>query len=738
MALCPAHSDENASLSIWTTDTGDTGITCKAGCEWGTVIDLLRDRLPDAFPQSNGRGTKGKIVAEYDYYDATGELLGQVVRLEPKSFRQRRPDGSGGWTWKLDGLKFPLYKLPDVLQVNAVFVTEGEKDVDALRAIGLPATCNPGGAGKWLKHHTDALAGKKVCIIPDKDEPGRAHGRKVAAALKGTAASVRIIYAPDPHKDAAAWIDGGGTKTNITEAAKTALEWEGNQPLPPPPGADRDHRNIIQIVKGELPRMVDEAETALLAFPDHGGLYQRGGQIVRVVRLESSQAGTGVKRAAGSPVIQLVTMPALVETLSRAASWIQFDGRSDDWRPRDCPRLVAETYAARAGSWEMRPLVGVVDIPTLRPDGSILQALGYDAETGLLLLSSAPVEIKPDPDREDSVEAIRQLLEPLDGFPFDSDISQSVALAAMLTACIRYAVPTAPMFLFDAPAPGTGKSLLADVVSIISTGTPAPSMNQAPTPEEEGKRLFAALLEGASLICIDNAERPFEGDVLSSILTQPSYRGRVLGSSVTATVPTAVTFLGTGNNISVKGDLTRRVLLCRLDAALEHPEERLFRGSLRDTIRARRPQLVAAALTILRAYQVAGCPEQNNAPYGGFEQWSTWVRNALIWAGQADPCASRARIQTGDESARQLDALLTAWEQRFGLQLATIQQAMNEPPDELHEAAADIAGDAKGNVNVRRLGKWISRYEARICKGRYFAAGTMSGSRRTWHIVAAE
>ena len=229
MALCPAHTDENASLSIWTTDTGDTGISCKAGCQWGTVIDQLRSRLPDAFPQSNGRGSKGKIVAEYDYHDANGELVGQVVRLEPKSFRQRRPDGAGGWTWKLDGLKFPLYRLPDVLKVNAVFVTEGEKDADALREIGLPATCNSGGAGKWLKHHTDALEGKKVCIIPDKDEAGRAHGHKVAAALKGIAASVRIIYAPDPHKDAAAWLDGGGTKSQITESAKSALEWDGNQ-----------------------------------------------------------------------------------------------------------------------------------------------------------------------------------------------------------------------------------------------------------------------------------------------------------------------------------------------------------------------------------------------------------------------------------------------------------------------------------------------------------------------------
>ncbi len=737
MALCPAHSDETESLSIWKTDTGDTGISCKAGCPWGTVIDQLRDRFPDAFPQSNGRKSKGKIIAEYDYRDADGELLGQVVRLDPKSFRQRKPDGSGGWTWKLDGLKFPLYHLPDVLKVNAIYVVEGEKDADALRAIGLPATCNPGGAGKWLKHHTDALAGKKVCIIPDKDEPGRAHGHKVAAALKGTAASVRIIYAPDPHKDPAAWIEGGGTRDQIIEAAKSALTWDGNAP-PPPAGAGLDPRNIIQIVKGELPRMVDEAEIALLAFPDHGGLYQRGGQIVRVVRLESSQAGSGVKRAAGSPVIQIITMPALVEALSRAASWIQFDGRTDDWRPRDCPRLVAETYAARAGSWEMRPLVGVVDMPTLRSDGSILQALGYDKNTGLLLLSSAPVEIKPDPDREDSMEAIRQLLQPLEGFPFDSPISQSVALAAILTACVRYAIPTAPMFLFDAPAPGTGKSLLADVVSIISTGTPAPSMSQAPNPEEEGKRLFAALLEGAPIICIDNAERPFEGDVLSSILTQPSYRGRVLGSSVTATVPTAVTFLGTGNNISVKGDLTRRVLLCRLDAALEHPEDRLFVGDLRKTIRERRPELAAAALTVLRAYQVAGCPDQAVAPYGGFEQWSTWVRNALIWAGQDDPCASRSRIQTGDESARQLDALLTAWEKRFGMMTGTIQEAMKDPPEYLQEATADIAGDRKGNVNARKLGKWIARYEARICKGRYFAAGSMVGSRRTWKIIAAE
>lgn len=734
VAKCPAHADETPSLSIWTDTKGTPAWDCKAGCPWVEVSNRLAAMIPDAFA-NNGARERAQIVAEYDYTDVSGILLGQVVRLDPKGFRQRRPDGSGGWTWKLGGLQLPLYRLPDFSPAKAVFIVEGEKDADSLFAAGIPATTNPGGSGKWKGHHSAALAQKRVCIIADKDAMGRAHAEKVAKALDGIAATVRVIEAPDPFKDATEWLEGGGTAQAIAKAAKNAPEW---RPSATPATSDAapgaTHRPTIRIVEGELPRMVSELESAFLAAPNHGGLYQRGGHIVRVIRLESAERGV-IQRAAGSPVIREVPALALAELATESAQFIKYNARSDDWRARDCPRLVADTYAAREGSWKLRPLMGVLDAPTLRADGSILQAAGYDADTGLLLLHEHPVPILESPTKQDARDALAALQAPLDGFPFDGDPSFSVVIAAILTACIRHAIPSAPMFLFDAPTAGTGKSLLVDVISRIATGLPASSMSQAASSEEDAKRLLAVLMEGIPLICIDNAERPLEGDALSSILTQPYYRGRVLGANVTASVPTSATFLATGNNISVKGDLTRRVLICRLDAGIEYPEDREFGGDLKLEVLSKRLNLVGAALTILRAYIVAGSPNQGLKPYGGFEQWSAWIRNSLVWLGAADPCESRHSVRVGDEVARQLGALLSAWEEKFGKQAFTISAAFREPGEELFEAAIDITPEPKGGFNSRKLGRWIRRYDRRIVDGRCFAPGEDFGSHKTWKVL---
>lgn len=134
-----------------------------------------------------------RIVATYDYTDENGKLLFQVCRFEPKKFSQRRPDGRSGWIWNLQGVRRVLYRLPEVVKAEQVFVCEGEKDADRLRSLGLVATTAPMGAGKWRPEYSEALRGKHVVILPDADEPGREHARQVAASLHGVAASVKVV-----------------------------------------------------------------------------------------------------------------------------------------------------------------------------------------------------------------------------------------------------------------------------------------------------------------------------------------------------------------------------------------------------------------------------------------------------------------------------------------------------------------------------------------------------------------
>ena len=230
-AHCPAHEDRNPSLSI-RLEGGKILLHCFAGCSVNEIIAPLGLALGDLFPDESAPRTAGKeIVATYDYVDEQGRLLYQAVRFRPKGFAQRRPDGLGGWEWKLKGIRRVLYHLPQILEAIArghtVYLVEGEKDVAALESLGLIATTNAGGAGKWQKGYTESLAGAKLVILPDADPPGQKHALVIAAACREIAASVKVIYLPGlPDKgDVSDWLAGGHTREELQTLVEQAEEW---------------------------------------------------------------------------------------------------------------------------------------------------------------------------------------------------------------------------------------------------------------------------------------------------------------------------------------------------------------------------------------------------------------------------------------------------------------------------------------------------------------------------------
>lgn len=215
---CPAHDDEHASLTFTERD-GKLLVHCQARCSQGAVISALKGR--GLWPTTNGAGHK-RITATYDYLDEKRALLYQVVRYEPKGFSQRRPNGNDGWIYSLNGVRRIPYRLPELLAADVklpVFVVEGEKDADALAKLGLTATTNPGGAGKWRDDYSAALKDRCVVILPDNDEAGGKHAREVAQALLSVAQSVRIVRLPElpPKGDVVDWIAHGGTKEKLIE-----------------------------------------------------------------------------------------------------------------------------------------------------------------------------------------------------------------------------------------------------------------------------------------------------------------------------------------------------------------------------------------------------------------------------------------------------------------------------------------------------------------------------------------
>lgn len=200
-----------------------TGLSGRAAAEWAATEFGIRVEQPS-------RPKHRRIVATYDYRDESGAVLFQVVRFSPKIFRQRRPDGSGGWSWRVKGVRQVPYRLPELLAERdaPVFIVEGEKDVDRLVGLGLVATCNAGGANKWPDALNRFFEGRTAYILPDNDAAGRSHAEKVAVALHGVAASVRIVFLPDlpPGGDVSDWLDTGGDGERLIELCKAAPLWQ--------------------------------------------------------------------------------------------------------------------------------------------------------------------------------------------------------------------------------------------------------------------------------------------------------------------------------------------------------------------------------------------------------------------------------------------------------------------------------------------------------------------------------
>lgn len=230
-ARCPAHDDQRSSLSVGVGTDGRVLLTCHAGCTADAITGALGIEVKDLFPPSENGNGKRQEVATYAYRDEAGDLLFEVVRFAPKDFRQRKPDGNGGHTWSIKGVRRVPYRLPELREAieagRLVFIPEGEQDVHTLVRYDLAATCNAGGAGKWTAELSEHLRGARVVILPDNDDAGRNHAQDVATKLQGIASEVRVVDLPDlpPKGDVSQWLDAGGTVEQLKELVRQAPVW---------------------------------------------------------------------------------------------------------------------------------------------------------------------------------------------------------------------------------------------------------------------------------------------------------------------------------------------------------------------------------------------------------------------------------------------------------------------------------------------------------------------------------
>ncbi|MER2624862.1 MAG: hypothetical protein ABTS22_13100, partial [Accumulibacter sp.] len=366
------------------------------------------------------------------------------------------------------------------------------------------------------------------------------------------------------------------------------------------------------------------------------------------------------------------------------------------------------------------------------------------------------IEFEPIPQHPTRAQALDALAflknEMLSGFPFAADHDRSAALSAILTATVRHSIKNAPMHTFNAPVMASGKSLLADVAALVATGHPATIMSYTPDGDEMRKRVLSVLMQGDLVVNLDNVEEPLANQTLCSVLTQETFTDRILGSNKTGTAPTLCCWLATGNNLVVAGDLTTRVVPCNLDPQVERPEEREFDRNLYDWIPAHRPHLIREALTVLRAYVVAGKPKPPIKNFARFEDWSLLVRSALVWLGEPDPLAGREAIEDGDPVRVKLRALLMAWYATFKTAPAPCKEAVcrareaeidGENPERprypaLREVLEEYFTDRRGEISSNAIGYFLRQHAGRILMGARFDRAGSVQHREQWRVVAVD
>ena len=717
----------------------------------------------------------------YDYVDEVGTLLFQVVRVpatakREKFFYQRQPDGQGGWKRKLDpktgkmkltmeGARLVPYHLDRLVAArkNAngkpprAYINEGEKDADNLANARTPSgatagfltTTSPGGASKgkpkWRPEYNQYFAGFDVVILPDNDEAGRAHAEHIARNLAPIAAAVRIVALPGlPEKgDVSDWIPHHSLEEFEALVEQTPLWTAPPEPMP---------REPVELVAGELPYVIDQVEKALIKRDDN--LFEHN----------SRPSYTALE---DPPTNQLVANPRRVLFAYGEAHFAEHSSRHVDYvrkSPKgdlhsiDCPPDVPKAYLQRQGRRHLRLLRGVISTPTLRCDGSILDTPGYDPQTKLFYdpcgVAYPPIPKEPTQAQIDA--ALATLKAPIAKFPFvpgdpekpELSASRSVVLSAILTGIIRGSLATAPLHGFSSPVAGAGKSKLGNVVAITVMGRTVHPVAETKDTKEFEKRAATALIRGDQIIGFDNCAVPVGGGLLSQALSEPSITIRNFGKLKDIIVENTALIIANGVNLVFSGEVIRRCLKCSIDPLVEKPETLTFEFEPLSLVTKTRPQMVVAALTLLRAYHVAGRPSQKLTPLGSFDHWSDWPRATLVWLGEPDPCLTQQTIRDADPDVQKHAALLIAWHDFKGNEAASLSRVIEEAqlyvPDKplryeqgkaLLAAMTEIADLRNNKINTHRLGNWIAEKTGKIIKNLRFERESSHAGVATWKVV---
>ncbi|GHV51321.1 hypothetical protein FACS1894216_05130 [Synergistales bacterium] len=379
----------------------------------------------------------------------------------------------------------------------------------------------------------------------------------------------------------------------------------------------------LRDVAVEVIRAIDAAGKNNATGKPEPLLYVRGDGLARIVVDSDKHPRPGIVGAEAMP-----------EIMSRAANFVRtsFSGCVGVFPPENLAKAIVNI-----GQWSFPVLRGIVEIPVLRKDGTILDSPGYDTASELYYRPNTEIPKIPDnPGKRDAESATAFLLDILSDFPFQDDASRDNALGLLLTVVVREIVGLAPMALIDAPTKGTGKTRLAQLVSIVATGRELPLSPEVRDDEEWRKQITSLLIADRLVIVIDNVERTLCSGHLAAVLTTSEWADRLLGKSEVLHLHSRAIWIATGNNIRLGGDISRRAYWIRLNSNLAKPwmrDSREFKRELPFWAITHRAEIVAALLTMARAWIVGGRPAWSGRSLGSYEAWSQTVGGILEYCG---------------------------------------------------------------------------------------------------------
>lgn len=634
-ARCPAHEDNNPSLSI-SENSGKLLIYCHAGCTTESVCNALGIKIRDLF---NSSPSHLKIKTEYLYCDSQGKNLYRKIRIEPgktkkKDFYSER-FCNGKWIKGLKDVERVLYHLPEVIRAKEqgenVYLLEGEKDCDRLRRENLIATTTTEST-TWREQYTQSLKGAHIVLLYDEDITGYKRRDCIIHALIGRVASLKVVSLPglkftnDHGSDISDWLSQGHTieelKRIVTETPDCKFDSVANAyiklpiisiPEPSSPSSIKDVHNVGNtrltqlIVQGGSQRIQETGQVAGKLLRETGVFFNRGGVLVKIVKDQRGNLQLEpVKPTQFASEIELVA-----KVVKRGKNRLE----ATVLRPSQA-QLIMDSSRFCEEIPEIC-LLSTTPVLMLDKEGNLRTITGYDKESRVLSFAQPFKSVSLD-------TSVKLLIELLSDFKFATTADKSRALAAIVTPALIYGQlirGRSPLFTVEANASQTGKGYLVKLIAAFYNTQPRPITQRLGIGGFE-ESLNVRLIKGDSFISLDNMREKINSPALESLLTEDSYLARIPYLAPIEIDPKRLILFLTSNQCEMTQDLANRTCSIQLRKQetgynfKSYPE-----GALVEHILFNWPEYFGAIITVVKEWVNKGCPQTNENGHS-FRNWA--------------------------------------------------------------------------------------------------------------------